>query len=141
MAYAEATVWVARTVPEVFQFVLDGENNKLWRSAVLDVERVLGNPIGVGTVFIQTIKGPNGMKIKADYEMVELKQDQLMVFQVLNGPYRAIGTFSFEPEERGTKLTFAMSETSGESDPLRNNHLQNVVNAITDLKDYLEAGK
>ncbi|MBC2581438.1 SRPBCC domain-containing protein [Clostridium sp. DJ247] len=138
MAYAEKTVFIERQVTEVFQFVLDGENNKLWRPTVKDIKRMEDKPVGVGTVFIQGMNGPNGMRINADYEIIECDMDKKIVFKVLNGPSLPIGTFSFETQDKGTKVTFSMNEASV-IDPARDHHLQKVVDALTGLKEYLES--
>ena len=141
MAYAQATVLVEKPISEVFQFILDGENNKLWRPTVMDIKRNSDEPVGVGAVFIQGMRIPNGMRINADYEIIECDEDRKISFKVLNGPYRAIGTFTFEQQENGAKVTFSMSEETGAEDHARDLHLQNVVNTLANVKVHLESGK
>jgi hypothetical protein len=48
MAQAQQTISIARPVKDVFQFILDGENNKLWRSSVIDVKRTTQKPYSPG---------------------------------------------------------------------------------------------
>ncbi|WP_432401837.1 SRPBCC domain-containing protein [Wukongibacter sp. M2B1] len=141
MAYAKTTVLINRPISEVFEFILNGENNKLWRPTVVDIKRNSDKltSVGVGTVFLQGMKGPNGMRINADYEIIECDRDKNISFQVLNGPYRALGIFKFESHDKGSMVTFSMSEaTSITEEPDRTRHLQRVVDSLTNLKKYFE---
>ncbi len=56
MAHAEGTITIDRPVNVVFDFLLEGMNNPLWRPAVLDIQRVPGKPAGVGATFKQALK-------------------------------------------------------------------------------------
>src|SRR6266571_2127839 len=46
---AQSTVTISRPVGEVFAFLADGENNRLWRPAVREIHREGGAP-GVGSI-------------------------------------------------------------------------------------------
>jgi hypothetical protein len=46
MAHAENSVTIERPIGTVFDFVLDGTKNALWRPAVITIERVAGAPAG-----------------------------------------------------------------------------------------------
>src|SRR5437588_11515530 len=96
MAHAEETITIDRPANIVFDFVLDGTKNALWRPAVLNVEQVPGKPAGVGAVYKQSVKGPGGRPIDADYEIVESRPNELIKFQVIAGPARPTGTYRFE---------------------------------------------
>ena len=48
MAHAEGTITIERPVKDVFDFLLEGMNNKLWRPAVIDIERIPANRPGLG---------------------------------------------------------------------------------------------
>ncbi|MBX4264177.1 SRPBCC domain-containing protein [Clostridium estertheticum] len=140
MAYAEATVVVNEPINEVFQFILDGENYKLWRARILNVKKKSENPIGVGTSFIQVIEGAPGVPVSADYKIIECDNDKKIVSQVLNGPYLPIVTFMFEQQESSTKVTFSMDDGLVE-DSARDIHLQKVVNDVKNLNEYFESRK
>jgi uncharacterized membrane protein len=88
MAHAEGSITINQPVNSVFDFVLDGTNNPLWRSTVVDIQRVPGKPTDVGAVFKQGLKGPGGRCIDGDYEIVESKLNELIKFQVITGPAR-----------------------------------------------------
>src|SRR6476469_10059608 len=96
MAHAEHSILINRPVKQVFDFVFDGENNPLWRPAVIDIQRKPGITTGVGTVFKQALKGPAGRRIEGDYEIVEYKPEALIKFQVITGPARPTGIYRFE---------------------------------------------
>lgn len=138
MAYADYSVYIERPVSEIFQFILDGENNKIWRPNVIDVKKASDDPIGVGTVFIQGIGTPKGIRISTDYEIIEIEDNKKMIFKVLKGPYKAIGTFKFETCEIKTKVTFSMIEETDSSAVDRTQHLKNVVSTLLNVKDYFD---
>jgi len=69
MPQASYAVTINRPVADVFAYVANGENCKEWRPGVLDIIRAGGEMIdGVGTRYLQGVKGPMGRRISADYE-------------------------------------------------------------------------
>src|SRR5215472_18577831 len=106
MAHAEANITINRPVNVVFDFVLDGTKNPLWRPAVVDITRVPDKPTGVGAVFKQGLKGPGGRRIDGDYEIVECQPNEVITFQVIAGPARPTGGYRFEPVGNATRVTF-----------------------------------
>src|SRR5712691_6363795 len=108
MPHAEESITINRPVGDVFEFVLDGTKNPLWRPAVLDIQRVPGKPLDVGAVFKQGLKGPGGRRIDGDYEIVESQPNELIKFQVISGPARPTGTFTFEADGDSTLVTFIL---------------------------------
>ncbi len=107
MAHAEKTVLIHRPVESVFDFVLNGANNRLWRSSVLDIKPLSAPPYGVGSKFEQGLKGPAG-RIAGDYEITELRPNELLRFQVIAGPARPNGTFRFAQRDGATEVTFIL---------------------------------
>lgn len=138
MAYARCEVTVKASASEVYEFLLDGENNPLWRPGILDIKK-LGHstPIDVGTVFVQGMRGPNNTRISADYEMTECISNSRLAFKVITGPYRAEGLFEIKEAGEKTNIAFSMDE-KGTLDEKRSEHLQRVVNALEGLKTYYE---
>ena len=107
MPDASYSVTIARPIDEVFAFVLDGENCPQWRPGVLDIRRVSGD--GVGTRYIQGVKGPMGRRIAADYEITVLEPRRRIEFQTITGPARPHGRYDFEAtDDGGTRLTFSL---------------------------------
>ncbi len=93
MAHAEGTITINRPVETVYDFLLDGMNNPLWRSGVVDIQRLPGKPSGIRTVYKQGLKGPGGGRIDGDYEIVGEPPTDLIKFRVITGPARPEGAY------------------------------------------------
>jgi uncharacterized membrane protein len=143
MPHAEESITINRPVSVVFNFVLDGTNNALWRPAVLDIERVSGKPSGAGAVFKQGLKGPGGRRVAGDYEIVECQPDVLIRFQVIAGPARPTGIYRFEAVGNATRVTFALNlEAKGLTrliSPMIASTMKSEVATLSNLKAYLES--
>ncbi|WP_100487995.1 SRPBCC family protein [Sporolactobacillus pectinivorans] len=142
MAFAEFAVSIHRPVKEIYDFILNGENNKLWRPSVVDVKQETAGAIDIGTKFSQTMKGPFGKSISGDYEITECKADQTISFKVISGPARPVGHYVFENDGEETKVTFTLSfKPSGFArlmDPMINKQMQLETVTISNVKKYLE---
>lgn len=143
MPHAEESILINRPANIVFNFVLDGMNNPLWRPAVLDIERVPGKPSGAGAVFKQGLKGPGGRRIEGDYEIVECQPDELIRFQVIAGPARPTGVYRFEASGNATRVTFALNlDAKGLTrliSPMIASTMKGEVATLSNLKAYLES--
>ena len=142
MPHAEESITINRPVSTVFNFVLDGTNNALWRPAVLDIERVPGKSSGAGAVYKQGLKGPGGRRIDGDYEIVECRPDELIRFQVITGPARPTGMYRFEAVGNATRVTFALHlDAKGLTrliSPMIASTMKSEVATLSNLKGYLE---
>jgi uncharacterized membrane protein len=141
MPSAERTVTINRPVDEVFAFVADGRNAKLWRSGVLDVDLVSGD--GAGARYSQGVRGPGGRRIAADYQITQFEPNSRIAFRATAGPVRPEGSFTFEGMGTGTILTFALhTELSGWKRLVMGGAVQSTMNAemgaLDRLKDLLE---
>src|SRR5579859_7154143 len=143
MPHAEESITINRPVSAVFNFVLDGTNNALWRPAVLDIERVPGKPSGAGAVFKQGLQGPGGRRIDGDYEIVECQADELIRFQVIAGPARPTGLYRFEAVGNATRVTFLLHlDARGLTrllSPMITSTMKSEVATLSNLKAYLES--
>ncbi len=141
MAHAEKTVVINRPVESVFEFVLNGANNKLWRSSVLDIKPLSQSPYGAGSRFEQGLKAPTG-RIAGDYEITQCQPNELIEFRVTAGPARPVGVYEFERQGTSTALTFKLDyQAKGISrlmDPMIQRSMQEEVAALEDLKAFLE---
>ena len=142
MAHAENSVMIERPVGTVFDFVLDGANNPLWRPAVIHIERATGGSTGAGAVYRQTLKGPAGRPIDGDYEIVESRPNELIVFRVIAGPARPTGTFRFAGAGDATEVTFILDyQPTGIArllDPMIARTMRSEVATLANLKACLE---
>lgn len=137
MAYANASVVLHGKLDEIFEFILDGRNNKQWRPGVKSVAYLSEEPIGAGAVFFQEMNGPPTRTIKADYKIIECDRYKKISFLILNGPYTPTGSFSFEVNNEGVFVDFSMEE-AGVASPEREIHFQKVVNDIHNLQEHFE---
>jgi uncharacterized membrane protein len=141
MAHAEGNITIDRPVKTVFDFILDGANNQFWRPDVTDIQLRPGKPLGVGAIFKQGIKGPGG-RIDADYEIVECKPNEWIKFQVIAGPARPMGSYTFDSAGKSTRLTFVLDfQPRGLAklmDGMINKSMQVEVATLANLKTYLE---
>ena len=142
MAHAEGSITIDRPANVVFDFILDGMNNPLWRPSVADIQRVPGKPAGVGAAFKQGLKGPGGRRIDGDYEIVESNPHESIKFQVTAGPARPTGMYKFEALGNSTQVTFTLHyEPKGLArlmDPMINKTMQVEIATLSNLKAYLE---
>ena len=142
MAHAEGSITIDQPVTTVFKFIADGTNNPLWRSSVTDIQRVPDKPQGLGAVFKQRLKGPGG-RIDGDYEIVEYQPNKLIKFQVITGPARPTGPYTFESLGDSTRLTFTLHfEPKGLAklmDPMITSSMKSETAMLSDLKAYLES--
>jgi uncharacterized protein YndB with AHSA1/START domain len=64
----EATVLIDKPIEEVFDFLVDGENDKRFSGRVLEIEKKTEGPIGPGTVYASTVKDA-GIKTQREFEL------------------------------------------------------------------------
>lgn len=140
MAHAQQSVTIDRPVQVVYEFVLNGMNNPLWRPSVMDVERLADTPGGPS--FKQGLRGAAGGRIDGDYEVVETRPNQLIRFQVTAGPARPSGIYTFEAVADQTRVTLALEvPTRGLArlvDGLIGRAMQSEVANLHNLKSFLE---
>lgn len=103
MVHEEGSITIARPIDAVFAFVADGMNNLRWRTTVLDIAPVPGKP---GT-YKQGVKGPGG-RTDSDYEVTEMKPNELISIRVIAGPVRPTGAFKFDADGSSTRVTYVL---------------------------------
>jgi uncharacterized protein YndB with AHSA1/START domain len=112
MPHAESSVTIARPIDNVFGYLLDGERCPEWRPGVVGIRRVSGNG-GVGTTYEQTVRGPMGRSIRADYAITVHEPPSRIEFQTLTGPVRPHGTYVLAAAGGGTHVTFVLDAELG----------------------------
>ena len=142
MAHAEGKITINRPAKAVFDFILDGANNALWRPSVMDMKPPAEKPYGVGSMFKQGLKGPGG-RIDGDYKITECQPNEIIKFEVTTGPARPTGTYTFETDGKSTTVTFVLDfQAKGLAklmDPMINMSMKSEVATLSNLKAYLEA--
>lgn len=142
MAHAEHTVTIDRPETEVFDFIADGTNNRLWRDGVTEIS--LESGAGVGAVYSQTMKGPGGRQIRGDYRITEFDPPNRLAFAVIAGPARPTGVFQLTADGPSrTQLTFSLDlQAQGFMRlmaPMITSQVRREVAAADNLKRVLEA--
>lgn len=113
MAHAENEVFINRPVSEVFDFVADGLNNLRWRPGIAELNLVSGRPDTPGATYRQVLMGPFGWQIDADYRITEVKRNEELKIEVVAGPIRPKGVFSFSVSGAGTRLKWELDYNPG----------------------------
>jgi uncharacterized membrane protein len=104
MPHAEHSVTINRPAEDVFNYLADGENCAAWRSGVIEIKRVSGEQ--VGAQYKQSVRGPGGRAIPADYKITEFKPNSLIAFQTTAGPVRPRGRYALRESGGATTVTF-----------------------------------
>jgi uncharacterized protein YndB with AHSA1/START domain len=84
MARAQHSVEIARPIGDVFDFLANGTNNPRWQSRVTMTTQV-GDTLGVGTAFRQSMRHPLGFSVPADYRITAFERPRLLVTKVTSG--------------------------------------------------------
>lgn len=92
MPEATNTVTIARPASDVFAFLADGTNNPRWRSAVVEISLKSGK--GKGAIYQQSVKGPFGRRVPADYEKTDFVPHTRIAFRAIAGPVRPEGSLN-----------------------------------------------
>jgi uncharacterized protein YndB with AHSA1/START domain len=134
------TITISRPVGDVFAFLADAENDKQWRSGVIEITRTGGQ--GVGTTYRQIVSGPGGRRVDADLEITEFVPDRRIAFRTTKGPVRPTGSYDLRPGDGGTELTFRLAaRLSGLKKlmaPMVGRTMKSEVAALAELKRILE---
>lgn len=108
MAFAEYEVVVERDAMTVYRFLQDGLNLPSWREGIRNIE-LRGGAVGAkGAVYQQTLTGPAGRPIAADFQITHLRPGAEIQFQVVAGPARPHGGYYLSSEGTNTRVRFAL---------------------------------
>ena len=112
MPSAQRSITINRPIADVFAYVADGENAPKWRSEKIEIKHESGD--GVGAIYRQTVPGPRGRRVAADYEVTAFQSPKRMDFKAIAGPVRPTGSYVLTtPGEGKTKLTFSLDAKLG----------------------------
>jgi uncharacterized protein YndB with AHSA1/START domain len=106
MPSASNEIVIDRPCDDVFAFLADPQNDRQWRSGILDLRRVSGD--GIGARYVQGVKGPGGRWIAADIEITELTPSKTIAFHTIAGPARPRGRYELAAADGGTHLRFEL---------------------------------
>lgn len=106
MAHAEHRVTINRPAADVFAYFADGEKGPEWRSGIIEIRKVAGD--GVGTQYKQSVRGPGGRAVAADYTITEYTPNSVLAFQTTAGPVRPRGRYVLLESNGSTTVTFSL---------------------------------
>lgn len=106
MPQAQHTVTIQRPAAEVFAYLADGEKCPEWWSGIIEIKKVSGD--GVGARYQQSIRGPGGRAIPADYTITEFTPNSRLAFETTAGPVRPRGQYVMQEAGSGTAVTFTL---------------------------------
>jgi carbon monoxide dehydrogenase subunit G len=110
----EATVQVDRPIEQVFDFLLDGENDKKFSPRVLEIKKKTDGPIRAGTVYASTVKDL-GLKTEREFELDVVDRPTRVRWRELSKAPVTVpeGGYDLVAEGTGTKVTL-FNELSGQ---------------------------
>ena len=108
MAFADYEVVISRDALTVYGFLMDGMNNSLWRSGIRSISLRSGIRGQKGALYQQTLNGPGGRPIAADFQITEARPGAEVRFAVVAGPARPTGGYYLSTEGDTTRLRFAL---------------------------------
>jgi uncharacterized protein YndB with AHSA1/START domain len=105
---ARASSLVARLPGEVFAFIADPANDRLWRSHLTSAR---GQVAAVGDRVSQTFSAQGQTKV-VELEVTEFKPPERLTYRTL-GPVRARLAYQCRPEGGGTRVSASLSADVG----------------------------
>lgn len=139
MAFAAHEVVINRDAMTVYSFLMDGLNNSLWRSGVRSMALRSGVRGEKGAVYQQTLTGPGGRPIAADFEITEARPGAEVRFDVIAGPARPSGGYYLSTEGKTTRLRFALEYHPKGLQKLMNSVIQKTMEAEVAQLEQLKA--
>ena len=92
---------IVRPIWEVFDFIVEPENNSQWQYGSMESVQISEGGMGVGTLF-SSFGHFMGRRIQSDFEVTEFKTNEGYGFETISGPIQLQTTYSFEADNRGT---------------------------------------
>lgn len=111
MARVDTSVFMNRPVDEVFAFVTDLQNGKMWQAGFVESQQISQGPLSIGTTF-RDVREFLGRRFVSEGEVIAYQPDRRFGLKVNLGPVPFTGIFDFESDEDGTKMIFV-----GEGEP------------------------
>ena len=100
------TFSIARRPEVVFDYVTDPSKLTAWQTAHTSVEQLTEGPPGLGTRVRERTKPAGGTEFEQIVEFAEFDRPRRLRVHVVEGPYPIDGTWTFEPEGDGTRVSF-----------------------------------
>ena len=104
MTKIERSIVIGRPVDDVWEFVHDIANDRLWQTTLVESEQLTDGPMGVGTR-VREVRHFLGLKIELAWEVTEFEPKTRSAIRGVSGPVPLSGGYRLEPLDAGTKFT------------------------------------
>lgn len=99
------SVLIEATPEEVFQYVIDVNNEPKWRLKSIESGIKSGGPMQVRTVGYSTAETGRGKQDTIDWKVTKFENNKHATWDLLTGPIEGTGGYLVEKVEGGTKFT------------------------------------
>jgi len=142
MITINSSATINRPASDVFEFVRNQENARLWLGGWLET-RPTSETEGVGYTWVDVVE-VLGRRVETEYEVTELEPGRKIAFKSIHGTFPINGAYAFTPAGDATDVNFKIEgESSGFfklADPLLNRLLQRQWDTnLANIKDVLES--
>ena len=144
MTRIEHTLTIERSVEEVFDYLMDANNDPVWMAHVVEVGRGADRPVERG-LEVDEVFSFLGRRLPVTLVVTEHDPGRRSAVEVTRGPVPGRGSYDFAPEGGGTRFTMTL-ETDAHglfklAEPVfARMARRDFVGNFQNLKDILEAG-
>ena len=103
---------ILQPVREVFDFIVEPENNALWQFGSLESAQLSDGGMQVGTLF-SSFGHFMGRRIQSSFEVTEFESNKNYGFKALSGPVQLQASYKFEAVDHGTNLAVSTQVSPG----------------------------
>src|SRR5882757_4215908 len=102
----EGSVLIDRPIEQVFDFLVDGENDRKFSARVLAIKKMTDGPIRAGTVYASTVKDA-GIKTEREFELDVVERPTRIRWHELSSAPVIVpaGGYDLVTEGAGTRVT------------------------------------
>jgi uncharacterized membrane protein len=104
MTKIERSIVISRPVDEVWEFVHDIANDRLWQTTLVESEQLTDGPMGVATR-VREVRHFLGLKVELAWEVTEFEPNSRSAIKGVSGPVPLSGGYLLEPLDAGTRFT------------------------------------
>ena len=108
----ELAVEISRPPAEVYAFLADPSNLRLWQEGVEEVRGATGGPLEAGSAFTE-VRTFMGKRVESELEVTASEPGREFSLRSLSGPVRFSARHLLEPTDDGTLLTLVGDVNAG----------------------------
>ena len=108
----ELAVEILRPPAEVYAFLADPSNLRLWQEGVEEVRGAFRGPLAAGSTFTE-VRTFMGKRVESELEVTASEPGREFSLRSLSGPVRFSARHLLEPTDDGTRLTLVGDVDAG----------------------------